>query len=328
MKSFGIWCQNQQGENSPSAEIHINLWNIKDKNIKESFPFIDLGLLIKDFRIVQQIQILIPFEINECEIQDLFDKVKDSDIARTIFNDNNCETASKNLYSYINKHDGTKNLLLFPLKSNNKFEDAVSLDIFNEGNEKFSILKIDFKDLKKDSTFDEFEDIYMRFRLTSHKLKEMLFSKLSKKNWFLESGFVTTQIIDVKINKERNLPQKFTHRLTAVDGYVFFRFDKIHFLIMNSANDDVEILSKNFSECRKLETTGWNEYLDNKYITKDVLVYHFKRKTTDSASDKKIKEFSELAKVSSHTTNVKVISVYIGIVLVLNMIAGIIVNNL
>lgn len=309
MKSIGVWYQ-LKGSESPKLEFHINLWNLKGKD-KRIAPFIDFGIGIKNYRTIQKLIILFPFSFDEQGLIDLYKQVKEPSIARLIFNEVACEVASKDQYMIIESNNFENPRLLINIKNQDGLANHVGLSQISQL--EMTELCIDFEEVGKDGKFYQYEDIYIRFRIKSPNIKKILFCPVSKKNWFLESGFVETQIIDIKINKERNLPHDICRNM-RLNNYNFAPFDKIHLLVMSDSCDDVGTFGNIIYDCRKLEEHEWDAYLGNAYDATNVLAYHWKEKCI---GDDKISDFSKLIRISSATTNRKVIFVYMLIVIVL-----------
>lgn len=319
MKSFGIWFlkEDENPNDEIKIDLHINLWNIENKN-KVVEPFIDFGLIINNYKSIKTIKFFFPFHFTSTNLIDLHDKVKNEKNARMIFNDNSCDISSRGHYSLIKNTEDKKDKVMYRIKDGANFVTDVNLEDYtdnvgNSGFDKYTCLDIGFKNILADDV--PFDTLYMRFRIETPNLKPMLFCKLKKKNWFLESGFEATQIIDLKINKERNLPKDFSINLKR-NKYIFMEFDKVHFLVMDHANNDVDVLESDFFQCRSLEKDEWNDYLDNKYNTESVLVYHWKC-TTDKSSSGKFDQYSKLVKITSAVTNKNIILIYILIAIVL-----------
>lgn len=312
MKSIGVWYK-VVGEDIPQLEIHINLWNIKN-NKKGIVPFIDLGVSIPDFRKIETLDILLPFSVEKDEINDLYEFVKNPDIARLIFNEIECETSSKDRYAVIRSDNFNDPKLLISIKCGEEFESYIKYKNIEE----MTILSVDFEELKKDDKFIEFDELYFRFRINSASIKKSLFCPVQKKNWFLESGFTETQIIDIKINQERNLPHSICkdYRLKK---YHFADLKKIHLLIMTDSSDEVGTFGNGICECRKLEEHDWDHYLENKYDVTNILAYHWKEKCRDQKS---IGSFSRLIRISTASTNMKVIFTYVVVVILLGALGS------
>ena len=301
MESIGIWHKKQNEDSSPFVSFHINLWNIRDKK-KKSNPFIDFGISIKGYKKVDNFTILFPFLFYECEVIDLYNSVKNAEVARLIFNEVGCEIESVDEYSII-KIDGMDSQLLLPMKNNDQFREIVQKQTIDQ---KYDILKFDFTKIKKDERLQKLDNVYIRFRIKCKGIKDALFCPVDKPNWFLESGFVKTQIVDIKINRERNLPHDYCKE-RRLNNDVFSQLEKIHLLIMCNSNDNVESISNFHSDCRKLEENGWNAYLGNDYDTSNILAYHWKEKDEKNG----IKDYSRLIRITSASTNIVIIGIYI-----------------
>lgn len=312
MKSIGVWYEVVK-EELPPLEIHINLWNLK-RGSKRIFPFIDLGISIPDFRKIKVLDILLPFNIDENKIADLYKHVNTPDTARLIFNEIECEISSKDRYSVIKSDNFENSKLLISIKSEDRLVSFVNCN----RSEDSTILSIDFEELKKDDKFNEYNELYFRFRMNSESIKKALFRAVQKKNWFLESGFVETQIIDIKINQERNLPHNICkdYRLRK---FKFAVFKKIHLLVMSDSSDEVDTFGTGIYECRKLEEHDWDNYLENEYDVTNILAYHWKEK---SKEENRIYSFSKLIRISSASTNMKVIITYIFVVILLGALGS------
>lgn len=311
MKSIGVWYDLEE-EEFPQLEFHINLWNLK-KGKKNPMPFIDFGIGISDFRKIKSLDILLPFNVDESEIDDLYEYVKKPDTARLIFNEVECEVSSKDRYAVIKSDNFEKSKLLINIKKENALESFVNCN--NDGDT--MCLSINFEELKKDDKFIACNDLYLRFRVNSESIKKTLFCPIHKKNWFLESGFVETQIVDIKINQERNLPHSICKDY-RLNKYKFATFKKIHLLVMSDSGDDVDSLSGMY-ECRKLEEHEWDSYLGNNYDVTNILAYHWKEKSQNGNG---VSNFSKLIRISTASTNMKVIITYVLVVILLGVVGG------
>lgn len=307
MKSIGVWYE-LYGEELPQLEFHINLWNLKGDN-KSTSPFVDFGISISDFRKIKSLDILLPFKINDNEIVDLYEFVKTPDLARLIFNEIECEISSKDRYTIIESDNFDKPKLLINVKNEGKLESFICHEIHN-GMSSFSM---DFEELSRDEKFSDYEDLYIRFRVNSESIKQSIFCPVHKKNWFLESGFVETQIVDIKINQERNLPHHIC-KSYRLNKYKFAIFKKVHLLVMSDSSDEVDSFGNGMYQCRKLEEHDWDYYLGNNYDVTNILAYHWKEKSTDG---KGISSFSKLIRISTASTNWKVIITYMLVVIAL-----------
>lgn len=323
MKSFGIWYSSSDiqehypvehsfpisAEKEPELDLHINLWDISGKRAKSAAPFIDIGMNISEFRKIDKLCFLIPFGVDSSGIVDLTDTFEKKSIANLVFNDDCRFTRNENGFCVLElmEHEGKKKLLY------NMAEAEV--DFWNEDE---TMIKFDLKVLREDSVCDEFHDLYIRFRILSDRIKEELFCNIKSKNWFLESGFTSTQVVDIKVNKKRNMNEEDIKEMRR-NKFQFAEFNKVHFLVMEPAGNDVEVFGKDFIECRKLESE-WGEYLKLNFELGDILAYHWK---TVSESEQ-LKEYAQMVKVTSAATSWFIIIVYMLVVVAL----GILTNSL
>lgn len=316
MKSIGVWYQ-LNGKEVPRLEFHINLWNLKG-NDKKIMPFIDFGIGINQYKTVKKLDILFPFSFEEQELFDLYSCVKEPAIARLIFNETECEVSSHDKYMVIESCNFENPKLLINIKNKNEVTNDVDVNQIQTLG--MTELCIDLSEIKKDEKLVQYEDLYIRFRVKSQNIKKILFCPVLKKNWFLESGFIENQIVDIKINKERNLPHDICRQF-RIAGYKFAEFDKVHLLVMSDSSDDIGTFGNALYDCRKLEEYEWDTYLENKYDATNILAYHWKEKS-NSVEKGKITEFSKLIRITSSTTNMRVILVYIVIVIILGALGS------
>ncbi|MCD8038295.1 MAG: hypothetical protein LUE96_04340, partial [Lachnospiraceae bacterium] len=253
--------------------------------------------------------ILLPFKIDDDEIFDLYELVKTQEIARLIFNEIECEVSSKDRYTIIESDNFDRPKLLVNVKNGEEFETFISHSFDNE----LSIISVDFGELTKDEKLFGYDDLYVRFRVNSESIKESLFCPVHKKNWFLESGFMETQIVDIKINQERNLPHTVCKNY-RLKKYKFAVFKKIHLLVMSNSSDEVDSFGNSIYECRKLEEHDWDNYLGNNYDVTNIFAYHWKEKSTCEMG---LLNFNKLIRISTASTILKIIVTYVLVVIVL-----------
>lgn len=303
----------------PQFDFHANYWSLGDiktsKKIKD--PYLDIGIQIKNYKLIDKLTFYCPFEVNEDCLMDLSDKLKDKGNASLIFNDV-CEKETEDIYTII-KLSTKEKLLLFPLKE--PIEGVCSLEKIEEG----SYINFDFKQFRKyaeqsqNEGFD-IDNVYIRFRLCFSGLKDMICFDDEPLNKSFESAFSGTRTIDFKINEKRNIPQKIRAKRTLQEEKMAC-FTKVHFLVMEPSSYDVVSFSDEKVNCRELEEGEWDDYLDTNIDQKKghVLAYHWKRKAEQG--DPK-ESFSCLVKIRYSKTSRKTIAAYSLIVISLNMASG------
>lgn len=311
MQSFAIWCKKKTSPTSSSyiMDLHVNLWDLTDES-----PYIDFGIKIQNFRDLLQICVQFPFYITNNEIEDLSVKLTQRNIAYLIFNDD-CKVISDRHLFKIQPSTNTSDddLLLYVISEN-------GFDIKNNPAKTETYLHLPFEKIIGNDKFNGCQNLYIRFRINSDKIKEELFCKIKDKNKYFESAFIKHDILDFKINKIRNLSEESIDRFRT-DHYELACFKKIHLLVMESSEKEISLFSSPFQECRRLEN-GWIEYLRDGKQTKtkrcdDIIAYHWKK--TPEPDKESIKEYSNMIKISGSVSSAKVIIIYIMVVLVLGV---------
>lgn len=294
-------------EKDVTFDAHVNVWNVSDR---KSNPFIDFGLLIHNYKLVESICFTAPFEVADSDIIDLSKRLQQKEI-QLIFNNSNY------IYKEINRvytgyeRENNDTVLILPIKTDKgNLLKYCQYESINDENLMLQIVFSSLNDIPKD-----IDSIYIRFRIQNIASQRLL-STLANKNNYLESAFIERQILDFKLNNVRTMNQ---YALSALQnqGYDLTRFESIHLFVMVPSDFEVSIWG-NFSECRQLETDEWNSYLKGNISesTKDILAYHWKEKM-DSIKQKKVDEFAQLIKIEHKSTNFLMIFLYCLIVIVL-----------
>lgn len=315
MRSFGLWYKNNSESNdAPSFSVHINFWS---ESVKKDggAPDLDVGIKIKNFRSVSKLVFHCPFVVEEEDVKDLISKLKKLENANIVFNTDGV-IQTKNSYSVYSfkKNENEEKLLLFPL--NQDLGDIYDLDrdddktniVFN-----FSIFNEYFKNKRE---FDEIQEVYIRFRISSNELKNSIYFDCEPSNKSFESAFSGTRIFDFKINEKRNLGGK-TIAKVDVQKYLFPQIDNIHLLVMEPSSYDVESFANKQMTCRELEEELWDDYFGSNinYSKGRVLAYHWKFEN----------ECSCLVKVKYSKTNIITLIAYIVMALALGVMGSTIV---
>lgn len=315
MRSFGLWYKdNNESKNDPVFSVHINFWSESVKK-DSGTPDLDVGIKIKNFKRVNELIFHCPFVIVEKEVKDLVPKLCKLENANIVFNtDGGIQTKkSYSVYSF-KKNENEEKLLLFPLtqdleeiyylnEEDNKTDVVFNFSIFNEY-------------LKNKDEFDEIDEVYIRFRISSAELKNSIYFDCEPSNKSFESAFSGTRIFDFKINEKRNLGSKTIAKID-LQKYLFPQIDNIHLLVMEPSSYDVESFANIQMTCRELEGELWDDYFGENinYSKGRVLAYHWKFE----------KECSCLVKVKYSKTNVVTLIAYIVMVLALGVLGSTIV---
>lgn len=318
MQSFAVWClKNNPGADSQYLmDLHVNLWDLTDES-----PYIDFGIKIINFRDLAQICVQTPFYITQSDIEDLSIKLKKESIAYLVFNDD-CKVISDRHCSKIqlSPESSDNHLLLYDLTENNYV-----INNNRDGSETY--LYFSFKGIIGNSKYKECNNLYIRFRINSEKIKDELFCRIKDKNIYFESKITKHDILDFKINKIRNISEESIDEFHT-KHFELANFNKIHLLVMESSEKEISLYSSPFHECRRLEN-GWIEYIREGKQTKtqkcdDIIAYHWKK--APEGDKETIKEYSNMIKISGSVSSWRIIAMYVLIVLILGISGSLIAN--
>lgn len=316
MRSFGLWYKNtEESEKEPVFSVHINFWSESVKK-DSGTPDLDIGIKIKNFRCINEIRFHCPFVVKEDEITDLFSKLSKIYNANMIFNTEGAVQTKESYSVYSFQKSGKEeNLLLFPL--NQDIDNIYSLDEYDEKTDIVFNFSIFNEYLKQKREFDEINEVYIRFRISSDRLKNSIYFDCEPSNKSFESAFSGTRIFDFKINEKRNLGSKTINKVD-LNKYTFAEIDNVHLLIMEPSSYDVESFDNGKMTCRELEGNLWNDYFGKEinYSKGRILAYHWKFGNDCSC----------LVKVKYSKTNLVTLSAYIFMVLALGVFSSTIVS--
>lgn len=116
-KSFGFFYKEKsKSPSTPPTDFtaHVNVWNVSNKSGK---PFIDFGLLIKEYQKLDSVSFIAPFEVEEQNIEDLSHVLKEDEI-QLIFNNSkfSYKQIENSIYAgYLNGEKET--VLILPIKN-------------------------------------------------------------------------------------------------------------------------------------------------------------------------------------------------------------------
>lgn len=121
----------------------------------------------------------------------------------------------------------------------------------------------------------------------------------------MQSTLATTYIVDFRFDDLRSLPEAISNKIISTNTD-FVPVSKLHFLLMTKAHVDVETGARDIS-LRELENATWDNYIDKKFDTKDVVAYHCAEKKID----KSIKQWEFFAKIKVNNSTWRVVALYL-----------------
>ena len=307
-------------EEQPEFDLHVNFWSLEDietsSGIKQ--PYLDIGIKIQNYKALNDLTFFCPFTVEKTGIKDLAEAVSKKNNANIIFNDD-CEIETKDNYTII-QLSSEQRLLAFPIFTVIKNMYVMEQD---EGGTKLIINFPKFHEyVNRVSKLKELRSIYIRFRIENVQLRDNMYFDSEPLNKSFESAFSGTRIIDFKVNEKRNIPESIRTE-TIVSKAHWVSFETIHFLAMIPSSYNLTPLCEERMTCRELEPGLWDDYLGTSinFSKGHVLAYHWRRK---SGNDKKIDDFSCLAKVDYSKTKFATIVAYALSVVALGMIGSMI----
>jgi len=257
----------------PEFDLHINFWSLE--NYKPKVLYLDIGLKIKKYNLIDRLIFYCPFKVEEKDIENLAEKLKNNVNANIIFNSKCIITDTANMYTTLEVQK--EKLLIFP--ENQIIKPGLSINSNNNGTN----LEFNFGGLQKyyntDSDFKNFDKIYIRFRIKGNALKENIYFDSEPLNKSFESAFSGTRMIDFKINEKRNIKEELTLEINSKQ-YIFAKFKKVHFLVMEPSSYNVYSFDNKEMSCRELEKGLWDDYLNLKIEPSKghILAYHWRQK--------------------------------------------------
>lgn len=237
--------------------FHICTWEFKNNS-----ALIEFGGEIKNAFDVEEeevtLKFYIPWILSSHVVNDLYDKLKESENSRFIFNDSvsghEFLDGGQKKHGVIQKFENRNPLCIIPIEST------------VEESKKLVTIKINLKNLKKIEKIDD-TSLYFRFYL------EPKINLLSTRKTGISRS---TIIYDLKINERRNLPEDSEIDLEEL------KFCKVKtcfaFNILPNSYDLTFFDSSTLKNIRTLEFDSFKKYLGDNRVKKDELVVVFNKK--------------------------------------------------
>lgn len=287
MNSFALWYEKApevQGE--LAATVHFNLFNgceWKDE------PFLDVGLLLENISVAENLYFFIPIDISSTEkesvLEDLGDKLRTDEVLDAVFNDSYIiqTTAGKKYFCAENCYDPNDNFMVYCLD----IKKDLQLESFESSNAgKGTIISIITSKIGS-SLPDKESKCYLRFRIKNDPLS-FLIHKYSSPNWGLQSVFQATYMVDFRFNNTRSIPKSLIEQMHAGNNCIV-PVKALHFLLITKAHVSVD--GTTFFRVRTIEDGVWQNYVRNSGNTgshdiKDLVAYHYVDDNKDGAAEK------------------------------------------
>ena len=247
--SLAFWCDvasNQVVELEPRIDLHLNLWIELGKGIPGVF---DVGILLKEFRQIERLNIYLPARVPLDAVQDLSDTLRDNTTLSAVFN-STLFVGDERRHSFdVRNTDDQVEFRIVRID----FEDDVEVQTLNPG--RGTIIRF---------TKKLFDDInrhegrhYIRFRLKLLNDLEFLFQSSSNPlDSGVLSGFHRSDVIEMRVNEHRNLND--TLREVNLKYPII---ETIQYFLVRDIKTELTQQHAEFRKLRRLEARLWNNYL-------------------------------------------------------------------
>ncbi|MGM9683062.1 MAG: hypothetical protein ACI3XQ_05640 [Eubacteriales bacterium] len=240
------------------STVYMNEWlNPKGKS------WVDVGVRIYGAKGANELNIYVPFRINDYEIKDLSSEFEDRDIMRGIFNTNGIIDAEKNEYTSELKYDG-RTVSLINLK-----KEILTVKQIASGSTVTA-------NLKKIQDFITSDEAYVIFRIPHKTLDEIFMPKkdiggsIERFKELITSPTVTKKYgYSIRINEARLLPVEI-NRIEVLNQQ---RIRKA--LVTISINEEYELNDSNCYRIRRLEEDLYKNYAPQGYDCSEAITYQW-----------------------------------------------------
>lgn len=289
------------------AVMNFNLWTQCSTNGES---FLDIGFNVSGISAAKKLHYYIPFAKED--VKDLSLQINNSKSIGAIFNEKYSVIDIPTSTRFWPVQNGSDQSIAFVIYSWAKGNTDDIVQIKAVSNTNGFCLDIDVeKVLQKikdtpNAPFTETDKFYFRFRVPvpNPQNADTIVRKYTPHNSFLQSTLATTYIVDFRFDDLRSLPEIISNKIIVSDSD-FVPVSKLHFLLMTKAHVDVETGTR-YTSLRELEEGVWENYIENKFSTKDVVAYHCAEKVPEGHDPIKQWEFFAKLKVNNSTWRVVV----------------------
>ncbi|MDE7290839.1 MAG: hypothetical protein K2N58_02230 [Treponemataceae bacterium] len=263
MRSFAFWYErNDPVKEELKAVLHFNLWSEcgwEDKN-----SVLDIGFKITNLASANELSFFCPFKVEIKNIDDLGCKFDNAELLCALFNeDYTCTSEQGTKFINVNpKNNNDKPFCIYKLDR----DQNIKISKFTGG----CIIKIKTEGIT--SYINKEKDVYFRFRIHGIKLGDLIHQYSASKKGVQEL-FNQTYLLDFRYNNIRSLPPSLIEEMNKPENSTV-SVTKLHFLFMTKAYIDVNTSMSFPKKTRKLETSIWRNYVDDK-DTEDIVAYQF-----------------------------------------------------
>ncbi|NCO04299.1 MAG: hypothetical protein GW903_08925 [Alphaproteobacteria bacterium] len=332
-RGLAIWYKKQGDPNAdPNAKLHVNYWHFPRASFfrkkLDFLPFIskfpdkdylDIGIWLTNPNLVNDLNIYIPYKLNEDDIFDLGSLFKNDEIAVGVFNEKLKPSISNLHVDLIKEHTEDFFTRVFQFAQINNRFDAKEISIANKGNG--TVITICSNALKRGLRgYKKENPLYFRLRLKLPRTVPFL-KERHPVDRFFQSGFDALEYIDFRVNQKRSMPDDIEREMYD-DGNSPLKLQRVDFLLVTDIAADIVGDSTNFHKNRVLEKELWGEYISCvRVIEKGMVIYHNRKKASDGekSSNRPFEDYSAFVKMKVRIVGMKTVFIFAIIALVIGL---------
>lgn len=272
-------------ETRSEIEMHINFFL---KKINE--PMItEIGILIKNYESVEKIALFIPYVNIEDRKHDIYEKIKNQDILRQIFNG---DVGVNNYSNFSVMNLNHEKVIIIDssryIEECNHNESRLSGHVkIEHASKQISAMNLCYNvdkmksEIKKEVS--DFDGIYFRLRFKADLYNSIVTAISDNKinSIFYSGSYAVRHIFDIRVNDIRNLPYNYSQMFLDKYGYKIANITKILLYFMDTTNSSIENFTSDTFEARILEENLWDKYIETEYIERKV-AYKWERNKSEN----------------------------------------------
>ena len=278
--SLAVWCDTTPRQVSglePRLDLHFNMW--LDLPGTDS-DVLDVGILFKEARQIEQLNLFLPALISREAIIDLSDVLHHDQTLSAVFNSMLSVGTDRIIEGQINRRfevrDSKDKISLFVVCLDLQSDLDVEQLQGNEG----TIIRF------TKNMFLGINEVggthYVRFRIKLREDLRTLFRNASNPHdrMFL-SGFHSTDVIEFRVNERRNFGD-FLRKIKME----FPKIEAIHYFLVRDISTELVQSHADFRKMRRLEPKLWDSYLRELGTSapEKWIIYHWKEGGTPGAN--------------------------------------------
>lgn len=250
---WAIWV-----EGDDLSTVYLNDWlNPKGKS------FVDVAVRIRGVKTSKNLNIYVPFKIQQEEIEDVSLHFKDVNVLQAIFSSACIIDYKKNEYTSEIAYNG-KTIDIVHISSLNYSVSSLA---------KGTLISIN---IDKIHSFIDNDEAYFIFRIPHKSLDEIFANRINAENFFRAlRDLITTPVVSqkfvysIRVNESRLLPEE----ITKIGAFHRQKLKKA--VVTISINERYELDDSNCFRVHRLEELLYKDYLPKNYKSDNVIMYYW-----------------------------------------------------